>query len=138
MCIVECRISLLADPREARGCSTNTSVTNSLTHSLMVSGNIFTAPSCPSGLKMVLLVIKYVNVYFEILNLKGHLNCFIGSKVTAILVNGGGFYLVTCGEVALGRVCTCSLRSRLDLFIINGKYLDPINVNCSHGYTICA
>ena len=31
---------------------------------------------------------NYVNILSEIINLKGHLNCFIGSKVTAILVNG--------------------------------------------------
>ena len=38
----------------------------------------------------------------EIQNLEGHLNLFIGSKVTAILVNGG--ILPTSG-VASGRVC---------------------------------
>ena len=36
--------------------------------------------------------IDYVPIFEENLNLKGHLNRFIGSKVTAILVNGG-FYL---------------------------------------------
>ena len=49
--------------------------------------------------------------YFEeILNLEGHLNRFIGSTVTAILVNG---WILPSGGVASGRVCACSLRSRL-------------------------
>ena len=34
----------------------------------------------------------------------------VGSRVTAILVNG---WIVPIGKVALGRVCACSLRSRL-------------------------
>ena len=33
-----------------------------------------------------------------------------GSKVTAIVLNGG---ILPSGEVASGRVCTCGLRSRL-------------------------
>ena len=41
-------------------------------------------------------------VFYEILNLEGHLNCFIGSKVTGILVNGG---ILSSGGVASGRVC---------------------------------
>ena len=56
--------------------------------------------------------IEYVPMFLEILNLEGHLNCFIGSKVTAILGNGG---ILPSGRVASGRVCTCSLRSRLVL-----------------------
>ena len=50
------------------------------------------------------------NFLYKILNLEGHLNCFIGLKVTAILVNGG---ILPTGGVASGRVCVCSLRSRL-------------------------
>ena len=41
-------------------------------------------------------------IFQENLNLKGHLNRFIGSKVTAILMNGG---ILPRGGVALGRVC---------------------------------
>ena len=41
---------------------------------------------------------------------EGHLNCCIGSKVTGIWVKGG---ILPSGGVALGRVCACSLRSRL-------------------------
>ena len=37
--------------------------------------------------------IDYDNFFLIILNFEGHLNRFIRSKVTAILVNGG-FYLV--------------------------------------------
>ena len=39
-----------------------------------------------------------------------HLNCCIGSKVTPILMNGR---ILPTGGAASGRVCTCSLRSRL-------------------------
>ena len=44
----------------------------------------------------MLTVVNYVDIFSEIINLKGHLNCCIGSKVTAIFVNGvilpsGGF-----------------------------------------------
>ena len=61
----------------------------------------------------------------NIRNLEGHLNRFVGSKVTAILVNGG---ILPSGGVALGRVCACSLRSRLVLkipqeYISYSKYL---------------
>ena len=44
-----------------------------------------------------------------ILNLKGHLNRVIGSKITVILVNGG---ILPSGGVTSGWVCACSLRSR--------------------------
>ena len=30
---------------------------------------------------------KYINIFLEILNLEGHHNCCIGSKVTVILLN---------------------------------------------------
>ena len=56
--------------------------------------------------------IDYVTILKEILNLEGYLNRFIGSKVMAILVNGE---ILPSGGVALGRVCSCSLRSRLVL-----------------------
>ena len=42
------------------------------------------------------------------MNLEGHLNRFIWSKVTAILVNRG---MLSSGGAALGRICACSLRS---------------------------
>ena len=46
------------------------------------------------------------------LNLKGHQNRITGSKVTVILAKG---YILPIGEVASGRVCAGSLRSRLVL-----------------------
>ena len=54
--------------------------------------------------------IDYVNKFLEILNLKGHQNRISGSRVTAILLNG---WTLLIGEAASGRVCACSLRSRL-------------------------
>ena len=61
---------------------------------------------------MVLPVIKQpiLTFFSEILNPEGHQNRITGSKVTAILVKG---YILPIGGVALGRVCACSLRSRL-------------------------
>ena len=50
------------------------------------------------------------NFLYKILNLEGHLNCFIGLKVTAILVNGG---ILRSGGVTLGRVCAGNLRRML-------------------------
>ena len=66
----------------------------------------------PKRLIMVLPVIKQIILTFfkEILNLEGNQNCCIGSKVTAILLNGWIFHT---GGASLGRVCACSLRSRL-------------------------
>ena len=54
--------------------------------------------------------IDYVPIFKENLILEGHLNRFIGSKVTEIFVNGG---ILLRGGVAPGRVCVCSLHSRL-------------------------
>ena len=50
-----------------------------------------------------------MDIFSEILNLEGHQNR-IGSKVTAILLNG---WILATSEVASGRVCACSLPSRL-------------------------
>ena len=46
--------------------------------------------------------IDYISICLEILNLEGHLNRFIGSKVTAILVNRG---ILHSGGAASGRAC---------------------------------
>ena len=46
----------------------------------------------------------------DFINPKGHKNCITGSKVTAILMKG---WILPFGGVASGRVCACSLRSRL-------------------------
>ena len=42
--------------------------------------------------------------------LGGQQNCISGSKVTVILLKG---LILPIGKAALGRVCACSLRSRL-------------------------
>ena len=53
-----------------------------------------------------------IEIFSENLNLEGHPNRFIGSKATAILLNGG---ILPIGGVASGRVCACRVRSRLVL-----------------------
>ena len=54
---------------------------------------------------------NYIDIFFlEILNLEGHQNRRIGSKVKAILLNG---WILPNGGVAPGRVCACTLCSRL-------------------------
>ena len=54
------------------------------------------------------------------LNSKGHQNPFSGSKVTAILLKG---WVWPIGGVASGRVCACSLRSRLVYGLLSPKLL---------------
>ena len=44
---------------------------------------------------------NYIEVFSEILNPEGHKNCYIGSKVTAILLNG---LILPTGWVSSGRV----------------------------------
>ena len=67
-------------------------------------------------LKMVLPVIKQAIMPFaEILNLEGHHNCSIGSKITAILLNE---LILPTGGVASRRVCACSRAAGLFLFKI--------------------
>ena len=53
---------------------------------------------------------NYIDLLSEILNLDGHQNCCIGYKVMAILLNG---CILPTGGASLGKVCSCSLRSRL-------------------------
>ena len=52
----------------------------------------------------------YIDIYSEILYPEGHQNRCISSKVTAILLNK---YILPTGGASSGRVCACSLRSRL-------------------------
>ena len=82
----------LADPGKARGCSiTNTFVIHSLTDSLsnplvkisLRRSHARTGKNGASSHKT-----KYIEILSEILNLEGHLNRCIGSKVTDILLNG--------------------------------------------------
>ena len=53
---------------------------------------------------------NYVDILSGILNLEEYLNRCISSKVTAILLNG---WILPTGGVPSGRVCACSLGSRL-------------------------
>ena len=57
--------------------------------------------------------IDYVTIFKEILNPEGHPNRITGSKVMAILLNG---WILPIGRASSGRVCSCSLRSRLVFF----------------------
>ena len=71
----------------------------------------------PKRWKMVLSVIKQTILTF-FLNLEGHQNRCIGTKVTAILLNK---WILPTGGATRGRVCACSLRSRLVF------YFEPVN-----------
>ena len=57
---------------------------------------------------------NYIDLFFKILNLEGHQNRCIGSKVTVILLNE---WILPTGGAACGRVCSCSLCSRLVLLL---------------------
>ena len=52
----------------------------------------------------------------SVLNPKGHQNRMSGSKVTIVLLKG---LILSIGGVALGRVCACSLCSRLVFRAVN-------------------
>ena len=112
---------MLANPGEARGCSTNTSVIHQLSHPLV---KISVRAVMPKRLNMVLPVI-----FSEILNLEGHQNRFIGSKVTRILLNG---WILPTGWASSERVGASSLRIRLVL-----AYIEQLYYNFSwRGYSI--
>ena len=53
---------------------------------------------------------NYIDILSDILNPEGHQNHCIGSKVTVILMNG---WILPTGGASSGRVCACSLCSRL-------------------------
>ena len=61
-----------------------------------------------------------IDIFSKILNLEGHLNSCIGSKVTAILLNG---WILPNGRFALGRACASCLRSRLLFLSVPPFYL---------------
>jgi hypothetical protein len=58
--------------------------------------------------------IDYVTIFKETLNPKRRLNHITVSKVAAIFVNGS---ILPIGGASSGRVCSCSLRSRLVVYI---------------------
>ena len=99
-------MSLLADPGEARGCSTNSLVINWLI-------DWVSHPFPPTALRRrhAQIVrdrasnykIDYLIVIKSFLNPEGHQNPISGSKVTAILLKGDGFGLLV--ELQRWRVC---------------------------------
>ena len=72
--------------------------------------DVNTSSDCSRLTSGALYKIRYVIGIKNFLNPKEHQNCIRGSKVTAILLKG---WILPIGGVALGRVCACSLRSRL-------------------------
>ena len=104
---------LLADPGEARGCSINSLVIDSLI-------NWFSQPFPPTALQrrhaqtvrdsISSYKIDYVKMIKNSLNPEGHQNPISGSKVTAILLK---WWILPIVGASSGRVCACSLRSRL-------------------------
>ena len=114
---VVCCLPFLADPGKTRGCSTNTSVIISFIHSFIHSvSDIFP----PTALRRrhaqtvwdssFSYKIDYVIPIKNFLNPKGHQNPISGSKGMTILLKR---LIVPIGGVVSGRVCVCSLRSRL-------------------------
>ena len=94
-----------ADPGKARGCSTNTFVTHWFIRclsnpSVKISLRRRHAQTFLNGASSHKR--NYINIFPEILYLEGHLNCCIGSKVTAISLN---WSILPTGGVASGRVC---------------------------------
>ena len=75
----------------------------------------------PMWLEMVLTVTKkdYDTLFQEILNIKGHLNCITGSRVTAILLNGWIFpidgALAVEGLLLMGRTPSSLGKGKCDL-----------------------
>ena len=67
--------------------------------------------------------IDYVIMIKNFLNRKGHQNPFGGSKVTAILLTE---WIWPIGRVASGRVCPCTLRSRLVFIYTPENFTSPI------------
>ena len=77
-------LKLFSRPRQARGCSTNTFIINSLTDSLTdplvkISLRRRQAQTVKNGVSSH--KINYIDIFSEILNLEGHLYGCIGSKL---------------------------------------------------------
>ena len=112
-----CSREYLADPGEARGCSTNTFVINSVTQSV-------SDPFPPASLRRrhaqtvndssSTFIIEIKNF----LNPEGHHNFITGSKVVAFLLKG---WILPIGAVTSGRVCVAGL------FIAKEKELLNLN-----------
>ena len=57
---------------------------------------------------------KSIDIFSEILNLEGHLNSCIGSKVKAIFLNG---WILPPGGAASGRICPAACVAGLFFFL---------------------
>ena len=68
------------------------------------------ATSRPNGENSASSPKKYNDIFQEIPNIEGHLNRCIGSKITAILMNG---LILPAGGVASGRVCPAACAAGL-------------------------
>ena len=122
---IEGALEYLADPGKARGGSTNSFVIK-----------LVRKPFPPTALRRRhAQTIRdssssyekdYVKVLKSFLSPKGHQNPISGSNVTVILLKG---WILSIGEFASGRVCACSLRSRLVIFqCINNYSFTPIRL----------
>ena len=69
----------------------------------------------PKWLKTVLPKNIYIDYFAENLNLEGHQSRCIGSKVTAILLNG---WILPTGGVALGMVCPAACAAGLYIIVV--------------------
>ena len=106
-------LNLLADPSKAKGCSTNTFVIHWLSEWVsdplvkisLRSCHTQTVKNGASNHRT-----NYIEIFSEILNLEGHQNRYIGLKVKAIFLNG---WSLPTGGASSGRVCVCSLCSRV-------------------------
>ena len=105
----ESDIRYLADPGEASGCSSNTFSIRWLSHPLVkISLRRRHAKMVKHGASCHKT--NYIDIFPEILNLDGHQNRCVGSKVMAILLNG---LILLTGGVASGRVCPAACAAGL-------------------------
>ena len=114
---LSCIVTYFADPGEARDCSTNTFIIHSLINSLsqpfpltaLRRRHAQTVRDSTSSYK-----IDYFIVIKKILNPEGHQNPISGSKVMVILLKG---WIFPISGASSGRVCACTLHSRLVFFL---------------------
>ena len=117
---IEGALEYLADPGKARGCSIKW-VRKPFPPTALRRRHAQTVRDSSSSYKK-----DYVIVLKNFLNPKGHQNPISGSNVTVILLKG---WILSIGEFASGRVCACSLRSRLVIFqCINNYSFTPIRL----------
>ena len=122
---------LLTDPGKAKGCSINSLVINSLIQPFPPTAlrrrYAQTVGDTTSSYK-----IDYVIVIKTSLNPEGHQNPISGSKVMAILLKR---WVLPIGGASSGRVCACSLRSRLVLVCLMNLLVSPLPTGWPHDMT---